>query len=156
MLPQVYVDFRSDNASAALERRYRDYPWVSVCTAPCERTLRPDMEYRVGGEDAVRSKPFFIYRPTTIFARVGSRSQRTTGIVAVSIGIPLLVFGTFLTLLSGGRTEDGWVGPPWQLGAITMGLGGALTVAGAVLMSTNNTFVELRDRGPVAKLTWKF
>lgn len=159
-LPEVYIEYRADNREAILERRYRNMDWIPVCASPCSRTVRPDFEYRVGGEWIVPSKPFVLYQPTTIDVRAGSRSTRAFGIVAVSVGIPMMFIGGILTMIGlsaeGSSDRGGYGGPSWQGAATVFGLGIASTVGGAIAVGTNDTRVEFRERSPLAKLTLKF
>ena len=145
-LPEVYIEYRADKADAILERRYGDWPWIPVCTPPCSRTVRPDFEYRVGGESIVPSKPFRIYEPTTIVVRAGDRSMKALGAIGLSVGLPLVLIGSFMFGTSLRRHSDGvdWVGG----GLLGLGLG--CTVGGALAATQGNTVVQFYDRTPVA------
>jgi len=150
-LPEVYVDYRADREDAILERRYLNMPWIPVCASPCRRTVRPDFEYRVGGEWIVPSQPFRLYEPKTIVARAGSRPTKSIGIVGISVGIPMIVVGGILAMVGYGANYDrsgdrNYGGPPWELGAVIAGLGGLFTIGGAYAVGSNNTVVEFRDR----------
>jgi hypothetical protein len=159
-LPEMYIDFTADREAAVLERRYRDGPWVPICGASCRRTVRPDYEYRVGGEGVVRSDPFVVHRPMRILAHPGERASRTLGIVGISIGTPVMLVGTFLTLLAMSRSSSGddhsYSGPPVATSLMFFGLGAGLTIGGGLAVAANQTTVELAPRSPVAKLSLTF
>ncbi len=151
-LPEVYVEYRADDRAAVLERRYRDMPWIPVCSSPCQRTVRPDFEYRVAGEGIVPSPPFRLYEATTINAHAGSRGSRAAGIVGVSVGAPLMFIGGYLAML---MVDSGNSGAFWT-GTFIFGTGTLLTVGGGWALSDNHTTVQLRERSPIAKVTFKF
>lgn len=151
-LPEVYVEYRADDRAAILERRYRDMPWIPVCESPCRRTVRPDFEYRVAGEGVVPSKPFRLYEPTTLDVHAGSRASRSTGIVGLSVGLPVMIVGAFLTMFTfeSPRSGEFWTS------ALVLGTGTALTVGGGWALSDSHTVVRMYERAPVAKLAIGF
>lgn len=153
-LPEVYIDYRADRPEAILERRYRNWDWIPVCSSPCARTVRPDFEYRVGGEWLNPSRPFVLYAPTTITAHVGTRENRALGIIGMSVGIPVMFAGLILTLLGMKSDDDGGSGALWA-GLGVLAAGGVTTFGSAAVISANRTTVDLRER-TVAKLTFKF
>lgn len=156
--PEVYVSFRADNPAATLERSVRADRWDPVCTSPCARTLSADPVYRVSGKGLTHSSPFVVAGPTTIVARTGSNSAYTAGSVMLALGIPVMVLGGLVTL--GGMLGGGGHGvdtqTPVTIGAVGFLGGTALTVGGALLMRANDTTVDLRERGPIAKVTLSF
>lgn len=156
-LPEVYIEATADREGVVLERRYHDGEWSPVCTLPCRRTVRPDCEYRIGGDDIIRSSPFVIYEPATLDVHAGSRTSRAAGTVAAAIGIPLMFIGTFMAFFSfrtATGSDNGFVGPPWWLSATVLGLGTISTVGGLAALGNAYTQVDHRERR--VAMTFKF
>lgn len=157
--PEVAVTFEPENAKAKLERTSAVAgEWETVCTGPCRRTVRPDRVYRVGGDEVAESRPFVLGGPTTIAARTGSASNRSTGSLLLGLGIPAMILGGLVTL--GALAGGGGHGANNSETALWSGLvfltGGVMTVSGAVLRSANDTSVDLQTAAPIAKLTLRF
>ncbi len=68
--------------------------WASVCTAPCQRLVQPNLEYRVNGDSLVSSDKFVIdgaHSNVRIKATMGSNGTRIgAALLALGLGLPTL------------------------------------------------------------------
>lgn len=146
---------RAAPRAATLQSSDDGEEWRHVCSTPCDRTMSTGGLYRVGGEGVTISRAFILSGPSTVQARTGSSSMYTAGGVLLGVGIPLTILGAFLAAVGGGGGAVSF-GDLAIVGGATLFAGGIMTITGAALLSKQDTKVDVREQGPVAKLTFGF
>ena len=76
--------------------------WVTVCSAPCDKAMSPQYDYRISG-DGIRSSRVFSLSARggeheTLTVDEGSRGGFVLGIVSASVGGLVMVIGLFVVL----------------------------------------------------------
>ncbi len=109
--------------------------WHRVCEAPCTMRVPPDLRYRVGGPSVPASDAFEPGPPggeRRLHANAGSKGGQLGGAALVFLGVPTTIVGLVVTAESHANHTPGLV---------TMGVGVAATVIGAILIAVNGTSV---------------
>ncbi|MBX3185738.1 MAG: hypothetical protein KF819_01935 [Labilithrix sp.] len=126
------------DADAQLEVRTPD-GWVPVCAAPCDRAVRLDARYRIGGSGVRPSSAFSLHASdgarVVLHADTASSTGFTGGIVMLSAGTLAAAFGglVLLSAASGLGSRHDRESAPLTGGLL---LGGGLATAGGGLWLT--------------------
>jgi len=141
---QVWVHLQGSEAAdlqqdTAGDRRH----WVTVCSAPCDRSVSTGFAYRIAG-DGIRNSRVFSLRAQggdreTIVVDEGSSAGLALGIVSTSVGGVVMFLGLFLVLVNSitdslaGASDHSGQETGWVLAGV--GLGGV--VGGVVAIASN-------------------
>jgi hypothetical protein len=158
----VSVRLDSDDERATLERHVDGEiesgaePWREICITPCTAHVRPDAALRVGGQRLNPSKPFHLPEgrsEVSVKADVGTKAQTAWGYVFMLGGGGVAVNGAAFLLMgsvfpSDRDTQN--IGHTFTtIGAVTLGIGLVAVVGGIVLVTTDDTTVQVaKKRGP--------
>ncbi len=139
----------SDGAELQRDLNGDHRQWVTVCTAPCDKAVSPQFEYRITGDGIRNSRVFSLAarggERESLTVDEASRSGFVLGIVGVSVGSLVMVIGLVVVLANAtaslvdstdgvSMTSDrhgeavGW-------GVSAVGLAGL--IGGVVLIATN-------------------
>jgi hypothetical protein len=127
--------------------------WRAVCAAPCSVRTFAGMEYRVGGERAVTSRPFVVGPspyPTVVNADVGSPGARTTGVVLIVLGAVAMTGGAVMVLSNDEKTNGQGDEQGKTIGSVVTLAGGGLLTAGIIMITSNRTRLTFAPATPVA------
>lgn len=155
----VSVRLEADDERATLERHVDGEiesgaePWREICVTPCAAHVRSDAALRVGGQRLNPSKPFHLPEgrsEVTVKADVGTKAQTAWGYVFMLGGGGIALNGAaFLLMGSVFPNEPGTenVGHTFTtIGAVTLGLGLVAVVGGIVLVTTDDTTVQVAEK----------
>lgn len=135
-----------------LEREWADGEWQPVCESPCDAPLPTNSLYRIGGQGTRRSKPFVVSAQSgraNLDVDRASTGGFALGITLVTVGPIVLLVGVVVAVLGWAEsrsvtycgtppcTQDNNGSGMVAAGLITMGVGAAGTVIGAVLLGSN-------------------
>jgi hypothetical protein len=127
--------------------------WNTICVAPCDVQVDTALDYRVAGGLMKASADFSLRandgEHEDIHVEPASRLWHIVGVVGVSAGSAVFVFGLFSTVLAPvlqGLVEGSSVTSTERTdGWIMIGAGAAAAVGGLVLMLTNRTTSVSQD-----------
>jgi hypothetical protein len=84
----VFVHIESDRHVRLESNEYGDWRWV--CDSPCDRDLPLGVDFRIGGDEVRRSRPFRLHgragTQTRLDVSTSSKAWFNAGIVGVSAG----------------------------------------------------------------------
>ena len=156
------VDLESVITDAAPAGKRVTNGWATICSAPCDQEVPLAGSYRLAGDGVRPSRTFKLAgKPgdkVYIQADPASRGGFVGGIVLISVGVPVLVIGTFVELVVGlvnvaskadGEYTD--TSGAQVVGLSMMGLGVAGIITGIVLVAGNgSTKLDQTIAGPAA------
>src|SRR5207244_9700859 len=81
--------------------------WKPICTAPCNRDVSTEGQYRIDAPGAVPSTTFSLANrsPLKLDAKMGSGVQRGGGILLSSLGLTAAILGGTFWALAGARDK---------------------------------------------------
>lgn len=135
-----------------LEREWAEGAWQPVCESPCDTPLPTGALYRIGGPGTRRSKPFVVSPQNGRISLDVDRASTggfALGITLVTVGPIVLLVGVVVAVLGWAESrsvtycvtapcpQDNNGSGMVAAGFITMGIGAAGTVVGAVLLGSN-------------------
>jgi hypothetical protein len=124
--------------------------WRPLCLAPCGIPILPGYEFRVAAGGKATSDPFVMpdSAPAIVYARMGSRPERVTGIVLTSVGGGLAGLGvTFAASMSSCGSELGCDRESAEAALMVAAVGAVIAATGIYLMATS--------RSKVIVATWR-
>jgi len=130
--------------SARRGGRTRWYPvFAPVCEAPCEATIARGSPVYVGGEGIGSSSPLTLdpalEGPMTVKTSPGSSTLRGLGLAGVFTGFAAFGIGGWFAGAGELVDRPKWVAP----GAVTSGVGLGIMIAGAVVLWSSRTTVDV-------------
>ncbi len=147
--PAVVVHIEgSETAQLQRDANGNHREWVTVCSAPCDKAVSPQYDYRISG-DGIRSSRVFSLSARggeheTLTVDEGSRGGFVLGIVGASVGGVVMIVGLFVVLVNatanlvdqttGGSPNRSGEDLGWGISAV--GLAGV--IGGVVLLASNS------------------
>lgn len=148
--PSVVVHIEgSETAQLQRDANGNHREWVTVCSAPCDKAVSPQYDYRISG-DGIRSSRVFSLSARggeheTLTVDEGSRGGFVLGVVSASVGGLVMVIGLFVVLVnataslvdgsSGMSSSPDRSGETLGWGISAVGLAGI--IGGVVLIASN-------------------
>lgn len=155
----VSVRLDADDERATLERHVSNEtesgaePWRELCITPCQARVPADAALRVGGQRINPSKPFHLPEgrsEVSVKADVGTKAHTAWGYVLMLGGGGVAVSGAGFLLMGSVFPDDretGNIGRAFTtFGAVTLGIGLAAVVGGIVLVTTDDTTVQVAQK----------
>lgn len=132
--------------TSLVSHRRRTYPvYAPLCTAPCSVEIDPGSPLYVSG-DGITPSPLFILDPkqghVSLDVHPGSWAQSVFGLVGVFGGWAAFGVGSFLAFGGALSGQRDWIAP----GVVTLSVGVASMIAGAILLATGSTSVRVAPR----------
>lgn len=132
--------------TALVKRRPRVYPvYAPLCAAPCSVRIDPVSPLYVSG-DGITPSHLFELDPTqgavSVDVKPGSFVQTVLGLTGVLGGFATFGAGTFLSFGGAISGQRDWIVP----GVVTLGVGVASMIVGAILLVTGRTSVRVAPR----------
>ena len=135
--------------------------WVTVCTAPCDKAVSPQFEYRIAGDGIRNSRVFSLSarggEHESLSVDEASRSGFVLGIVSASVGTLVMFIGLLVVLVDAAASvvyldtssaNSARSGEALGWGISAVGLAGLI---GGVVLIASNARTGVRQSGAAAQ-----